>query len=284
MTPLNTTTATPTGLDDLKRTHRNIWASGDYASVAERLIDDVAPRHLLERAAIEPGMEVLDIATGTGNVAIKAAQLGARVTGLDLTPELFDRARERASAAGVTVDWVEGDAEALPFEDGRFDVVTSAFGIQFAPRHEVTAREARRVTRPGGTIGLVSWTPQGHIGRVLKAVGGRMPKPPAFASPPPLWGDEEHVRELLGGDGVELEFERAPNPFVGFASPADWVDYMADAYGPLLTARNKLAGDGRWDELRDELLALTTALDEGGPGELAIASEYLLALARIPAS
>jgi SAM-dependent methyltransferase len=226
-------------------------------------------------------MEVLDIATGTGNVAIRAAQLGARVTGLDLTPELFGRARERAAAAGVEVEWVQGDAEDMPFEDGRFDRVLSTFGIQFAPRHEVAAREAVRVTRRGGMIGLINWTPQGHIGRVLKAVGARLPKPPDYASPPPLWGDEAHVRQLFASTGVELEFERATNPFFGFGSPEDWVEFMETNYGPLLTARQKLASDGRWDELREELIALTRSLDLGGPGALRVESEYLLTLGRV---
>jgi SAM-dependent methyltransferase len=280
MTTHDISTADPSGLANLKRAHRTTWASGSYATVAERLVDDVPPRHLLERVPISPGMEVLDIATGTGNVAIRAAQLGGRVTGVDLTPELFDRARERAAAARVEVEWVEGDAEDLPFEDGRFDLVLSTFGIQFVPRHEVAAREAVRVARPGGTIGLISWTPQGHIGRVLKAVGARLPKPPDYASPPPLWGDETHVRDLFGPAGVELEVERGMNPFVGFDSADEWVEFMATNYGPLLTARAKLAPDGRWDDLRDELIALTASFDQGGPADLRVESEYLLAIGR----
>lgn len=282
MTTYDTTTADPAGLGDLKRTHRQIWASGSYATVAERLVDDVPPRHLLERVRIEPGMEVLDLAAGTGNVAIRAAARGANVTGVDLTPELFDRARERAAEAGVDVAWVEGDAENLPFEDDRFDVVLSTFGIQFAPRHEVAASEAVRVARPGGRIGLINWTPQGHIGRVLKAVGARMPRPPAYASPPPLWGDEEHVRGLFAADRVELELERATNPFAGFRSADDWVDFMAEQYGPLLAARRKLEPDGRWEELRAELIALTRSLDRGGSEGFRVDSEYLLAVGRVP--
>jgi SAM-dependent methyltransferase len=280
MTTYDVSTAGPSGLADLKRAHRRTWASGSYATVAERLIDDVPPRHLLDRVAIEPGMEVLDIAAGTGNVAIRAAERGARVTALDLTPELFVRGRERAAAAGVDVEWVEGDAEDLPFEDGRFDAVVSTFGIQFAPRHEVAAREASRVTRPGGTIGLINWTPQGHLGRVLKAVGARLPKPPDYASPPPLWGDESHVRRLFAPHGVELELERATNPFVGFHSPEDWVDFMATHYGPLVTARGRLEPDGRWQDLREELVELTASLDQGGPGALRVEAEYLLVLGR----
>lgn len=284
MKTLDTSTAGPSGLADLKRAHRGIWASGSYASVAARLIEDVPPRHLLERVPIEPGMEVLDVATGTGNVALRAAERGARVTGLDLTPELLERGAERAADAGLSLAWVEGDAEDLPFEDGSFDRVLSTFGVQFAPRHQVVARELVRVTRPGGTIGLINWTPQGHLGRVLKAVGSRLPKPPQYASPPPLWGDEEHVRELFAASGATVELERATNPFVGFGSAAEWVDFMAANYGPLLKAREKLAPDGGWEELREELVALTAALDQGEPGELRIEAEYLLACIRTPSS
>jgi SAM-dependent methyltransferase len=228
-------------------------------------------------------MEVLDLAAGTGNVAVRAAALGARVTAVDLTPELFGPGRARAAAAGVEVEWVEGDAEDLPFEDGRFDVVLSTFGIQFAPRHDVAASEAVRVTRAGGSVGFINWTPQSHIGRVLKAVGARMPKPPAYASPPPLWGDEAHVRGLLEPLGVSVTCERALNPFTGFESPQHWVDYMATNYGPLLRAREKLTPEGRWDELRAELVALTASLDRGRPGALHVDSEYLLTRGQVAA-
>lgn len=280
MKPIDTSTAGPSGLADLKRAHRGTWASGSYAAVAERLILE-PPRRLIERIGLEPGLEVLDIATGTGNAAIPAAETGARLTGLDLTPELLDHARERAAAAGVEVDWVEGDAEDLPFEDGRFDRVISTFGVQFAPRHEVVAREMVRVTRPGGTIGLVNWTPQGLIGQVLKAVGKRMPKPPDYASPPPLWGDEEHVRDLLGGE-TELELVRETASFDDFDSAEDWVSFTETAYGPLLKAREKLAPEGRWQELRGELVEIVSSLDQGGAGRFHLEAEYLLVVARVP--
>ena len=276
-----TIAARPAGLAELKQAHRAIWASGDYAAVAERMIDDVPPRHLMERVAIEPGMEVLDIAAGTGNAALRAARLGARVTALDLTPELFERGRERAAAAGVEIDWVEGDAEELPFEDGRFERVLSTFGIQFAPRHEVAAREALRVTRPGGAIGLINWTPQGLIGRILKAVGATLPKPPGYASPPPLWGDETHVDALFATEDVAIEHERTLNPFVGFGSPEEWVEFMASSYGPLLTARGKLEPAGAWQPLRDQIVAMTEAADRGVPGAMHVDSEYLLTLIRV---
>jgi SAM-dependent methyltransferase len=280
MKPIETSTAGPSGLADLKRAHRGTWASGSYAAVAERLILE-PPYRLIERIGLEPGLEVLDVATGTGNAAIPAAKAGARVTGLDLTPELLDHARERAAAAGVEVEWVEGDAEDLPFEDGSFDRVISTFGIQFAPRHEVVARELLRVTRPGGVIGLVNWTPRGLIGQVLKAVGKRLPTPPEYASPPPLWGDEEHVRGLLG-DEAELEFERRTASFDDFGSAEDWVAFMEVAYGPLLKARERLSPEGRWQELREELVGIVSSLDEGGAGRFHVESEYLIAVARVP--
>ena len=136
-------------VEDLKRTHRATWAAGDYAAVAER-IDEVPPRDLLERVPVRQYDDVLDVATGTGNVALPAAAAGGDVIGLDITPELFDTARRRAAERGVAVDWVEGDAEDLPFGDESFDVVLSVFGVQFAPRHRVVAEELARVTRPGG--------------------------------------------------------------------------------------------------------------------------------------
>jgi ubiquinone/menaquinone biosynthesis C-methylase UbiE len=168
-----------TTLMDLKHTHRLTWAAGDYAAVAEH-IDAVPPRDLLNRVAIAPGDDVLDVATGTGNVALRAAAAGARVVGLDLTPELFVTARRRAADPyRVTVEWIEGDAEELPFADASFDHVLSVFGVQFAPRHDVVAGELARVCRPGGHVGLVNWTPTGVIGELFTIMSGYLPAPPA---------------------------------------------------------------------------------------------------------
>jgi len=155
---------------ELKQTHRATWAAGDYAAVAE-VIDEAPPRDLLDRVGVSPGEDVLDVATGTGNIALRAAAAGAHVIGLDLTPELFETARRRAAEQSVVIDWIEGDAEELPFEDGRFDRVLSAFGVQFAPHHEIVAHELARVTRPGGRIGLVNWTPTGQVGELFKIMG-----------------------------------------------------------------------------------------------------------------
>jgi ubiquinone/menaquinone biosynthesis C-methylase UbiE len=155
---------------------RATWAAGGYA---------VPPRDLLDRAGVEPGMDVLDVATGTGDVALRAAALGCRVVGLDRTPERFETARRRAVWHDVVVDWVEGDAEHLPFEDASFDRVFSAFGVPFARRHAIVARELVRVCRPGGRIGLVDWMPSGQAG----------------------------ARALFAGTGVELEFARGQSPW-----------------------------------------------------------------------
>jgi SAM-dependent methyltransferase len=265
-----------TAVADLKRVHRATWAAGDYAAVAE-VIDAVPPRDVLDRVGVEPGMDVLDVATGTGNVALRAAALGGQVVGLDLTPELFDTARRRAEWHDVVVDWVEGDAEHLPFEDASFDRVFSAFGVQFAPRHAVVAQELARVCRPGGRIGLVSWTPSGQVGELFKIMGRYLPAPPAFASPPPLWGDEAHVRALFAGTGVELEFARGHNPW-RFPSAEHYVAFMESNYGPTLKARERLTTDGTWDDCRAEIVAMAERRNEASDGGLLMQAEYLVVI------
>jgi SAM-dependent methyltransferase len=266
-----------TTITDLKSAHRATWASGDYAAVAE-LIDEVPPRDLLARTAVTPGLEVLDVATGTGNIALRAAAAGAQVVGLDLTPELFETARRRAASQGVAVDWVEGDAEGLPFDDGAFDLVLSAFGVQFAPRHEAVAAELARVCRPGGRLGLVNWTPEGFIGELLGIIGGYMPAPPEFASPPPKWGSEDHVRTLLE-DAFELEFARGHTPWA-FDSADGWVAFMQSRYGPMLKARERLTADGLWDECRAEMVAMAERRNEATDGRLLVPAEYLVVTGR----
>jgi SAM-dependent methyltransferase len=264
-------------IEELKAAHRATWASGDYAAVADAFVGEVG-RAAVALAAIAPGAEVLDVATGSGNAAIPAAVAGGRVTGLDLVPELLDVAGERAGEAGVEIEWVEGDAEALPFADERFDTVLSVLGVQFAPRHEVTARELARVLRRGGTLVLASWTPGGFIGQLFRTMAPYLPEPPAGAAPPPLYGDADHVRALFGRTGVELTFETRSAAFWA-DSPAAFVDYMADHYGPVLKARARLAPEGRWDRLRADLIALGEEANVAEDGFRA-PSEYLLALGR----
>ena len=265
-----------TPVAELKLAHRATWAAGDYAAVA-RHIDDVPPADLLARMDIRPGQNVLDVAAGTGNIAIRAAAAGAQVVGLDLTPELFETARARAAAYHVTVDWVEGDAEELPYEDESFDRVLSAFGVQFAPRHQIVANELAGVTRPGGRIGLVNWTPEGLIGQLFKIMGAYMPAPPAYASPPPLWGSESHVRNLFQEAPVVLEFARGTNPW-RFESPEAWVSFMETAYGPTVKARAKLSAEGRWEACRADMLALAERSNEATDGSLHMEAEYLITI------
>ena len=263
-------------IEAVKEAHRKTWASGDYAAIAE-LVTDVGER-VVERADVRAGSAVLDVAAGTGNASIPAARAGAHVVATDLTPELFTTGRERARRVGVELEWIAADAEDLPFEDERFDYVLSSLGVQFAPRHEVVASELVRVCRAGGTIALGNWAVDGYIGRFWTVMGPYMPPPPAFASPPAAWGRPEHVEQLFAEHPVELTFERYVLEFTA-DSAAAFVDTLADFYGPLLQARNKLTTAGRWDALRDELIALSNELNQDGSGFRA-PSEYLVTLAR----
>ena len=261
----------------LKEAHRRTWASGDYARVAD-MVTDVGER-VVERAGVHSGAEVLDVAAGTGNASIPAAQAGARVIASDLTPELFTAGRRRADRAGVPVEWVAADAEDLPFEDERFDYVLSSLGVQFVPRHEIVASELVRVCRPGGTIALGNWAADGYIGRFWKIMGPYMPPPPEYASPPASWGDREHVERLFAGHPVELTFEHDALEFEADSAGA-FIDLLADFYGPLLQARNKLSADGRWETLRGELIALSNELNTARDGRFRAPSQYLVTLAR----
>ena len=263
-----------TAVAELKSAHRTMWAAGNYAAVAE-LIDDAPPRDLLAGVELSAGQEVLDVASGTGNIALRAAAAGATVVGLDLTPELFATARRRAAEQRLAVDWVEGDAEQLPFADERFDRVLSAFGVQFAPRHKVVAEELARVCRPGGRIGVVSWTPEGQIGELFKIMGSYLPAPPDYASPPALWGSEEHVRDLFADSHVELEFTRGQNPW-RFDSAEHYVVFMETQYGPTLKARERLAAEGRWEECREQIHAMAERRNEATDGSLLMHAEYLV--------
>ncbi|HEX5955685.1 MAG TPA: class I SAM-dependent methyltransferase, partial [Solirubrobacterales bacterium] len=161
--------------------------------MVETFLLPLGPR-LVEACGIGPGMNVLDVAAGTGNASIPAAKMGANVTASDLTPELLEAGRARAEAEGLTLEWVEADAENLPFGDGSFDVVMSSIGAMFAPHHQEVADELVRVCRPGGTIGLLSWTPEGMIGARVRTMAPFAPPPPPGAQPPPLWGSEDHQR------------------------------------------------------------------------------------------
>jgi SAM-dependent methyltransferase len=262
-----------------KQTQRRIWSSGNYPEVAH-MIESAAER-LVAAADVQPGQDVLDVATGSGNVALLAAQRGARVTGLDITPELFEAARRRASEAGVEIDWVEGDAEELPYQDDSFDRVLSAFGTMFAPRHEVAAAELVRVAKPGGVIAVAAWTPEGTNGQMFRTVGAHMPPPPPELKPPFLWGDEQYIRSLFEPHGVELEFEHGKVAFEDESIEA-WLAYGEEKLGPMVMARAALEPQGKWDALRADLEALYQRDNLNTDGTFRVEPEYLVTVGRVP--
>jgi SAM-dependent methyltransferase len=264
-------------LQALKGAHRKTWASGDYPRIAE-LVTDVGER-VVERAGVRPGSDVLDVAAGTGNAAIPAARAGAHVIATDLTPELFTAGRRRAREAGVEIEWIEADAEDLPFDDERFDYVLSSIGVQFAPRHEVVARELVRVCRSGGSIVLGNWAADGYIGRLWTIMGPYLPPPPDFASPPAGWGRIDHVDRLFSGYPVDVTSERYALDFTA-DSPVEFVDMLADNYGPMLQARNKLTPIGKWGPLSDEIIALSNELNVASDGLFRAPSAYIVTFAR----
>ncbi len=264
----------------IKQGQRTMWTAGDYPEVARRI--ESVGEFVAERAGAGPGIELLDVATGSGNVSIPAAQAGASVTGLDLTPKLLEAQRARAKAAGVEVKLVEGDAEELPFADAAFDRVTSCFGVMFAPRHDVAAAELVRVARPGGRIVVAAWTPEGFVGRNFRTSAGFLPPPPPELKPPVMWGVEEHVRELFASSGAELSFELRTVTFAG-ESPEQWLSNDEQILGPAVMAKAALEPQGRYEELRSTMLALHEDANEADDGSFKVASEYLLTVAELPA-
>ncbi len=262
----------------LRERNLAVWSSGDWDEVASN-VAPVGPR-LLDRLPVTAGTRLLDVGTGSGgSVAIPAAERGAVVTGSDITDAWFPAARRRAAEAGVDVEWVVGDAAELPFADDSFDVVTSTFGHMFAPDHAAAAGELARVCRPGGTVGLCCWTPEGKIGRMFIRLAGHMPPPPEGFQPPPLWGVESHVRGLLAPLGFDLELSRE-NVVMTFSSPADQGDHMERNFGPLVSAKAAL-GDG-WPAVRADFDAFMLEMNEADDGTLKTTNEYLEIVGRLP--
>jgi ubiquinone/menaquinone biosynthesis C-methylase UbiE len=266
---------------ELKERHRKMWALGDYPSIAREMVAPLGER-LVAAAGIAAGQRVLDVGAGTGNAAIPAAERGAAVVASDLTPELFEDGRARAAERGVELEWTQADAEALPFADGEFDVVMSCIGAMFAPHHEDVARELARVCRPGGTIAMINWTPEGMIGDVFRTMGPFMPAPPPGATPPPRWGSEDHVRELFGDTVTDLHMGRDVLPVMQFEEPVEYRDYFKARYGPTIVAyRNVADQPDRTRELDDAFARLTEERNLAAPGEPArFEMEYLVVVAR----
>ena len=276
---MNASTGTESPNPELRQKHRKMWASGDYPSMVETFLTPLGPR-LVEFAGIGPGQRVLDVAAGTGNASIPAAQAGADVVASDLTPELFEAGRARAAAAGVELEWAEADAHDLPFEDASFDTVISSIGVMFAPFHQTAADELVRVCRPGGTIGLLSWTPEGMIGALFRAMGGFMPPPPPGAQPPPLWGGEDHLRELFG-DRAELEkVEKGVLEVTAFERPDDYGEHFKGLYGPTIAARANAEKEGRAEEFDQVLSEFCAEWNRGSDEDARFEMEYLLTAGR----
>jgi SAM-dependent methyltransferase len=261
----------------LKAKHRAMWALGDYPAVAAEVIPDLGAV-VVDACGVAAGQRVLDVAAGSGNAAIPAAATGADVVASDLTPEMFEAGRRAAAARGVELRWQEADAENLPFADGEFDVVLSCVGAMFAPHHQAVADEMLRVCRPGGTIGLISWTPGGFVGQMFAVMKPYVAPPPPGAQPPLLWGDEAHVRGLFG-DGVTDVAARAQDVRVDrVAAPEEFPDYFKRYYGPTTAAYRGLADQPeRAAQLDRELADLARRY---GAGSGPMGWEYLLFTAR----
>ena len=258
----------------LKAKHRAMWALGDYPAVAIDLIAELGPA-LVAASGVRAGHRVLDVGAGTGNAAVPAALAGATVVASDLTPELFVVGRQFAARHGAQLTWEEGDAEALPYDDGSFDVILSCVGVMFAPHHQRAADELVRVCRPGGTIGLLAWTPESFVGQLFKVMKPYAPPPPPGAQPPPLWGDERHVAALLG-DRVGHMQARRQSVMIPFATGAGFRDYFKQRYGPTIAVyRNLSADDERVTEL-DRALAELGEQNLVATGTATMSWEYQL--------
>ena len=239
-------------LSEEKQRARALWSAGDYHHVSTLVAS--AGELAADRAELSGDEDVLDVACGSGNATIPAARSGARVTGLDLTPDLLERGKALAKDAGVEIEWVEGDAEQLPYDDESFDVVLSVFGVMFAPDHRRTAAEVARVLRPGGRMVLCNWAPEGETGKMFKLVASHMPAPPQGFQSPVLWGTEDHVRSLFEGTGIEPSFDPA-EVIWSFDSADGAFNTYLDKFGPVIKAKETLEPEGKWEGLEGDLRA-----------------------------
>jgi SAM-dependent methyltransferase len=283
---MNTTFITPSITDTpedraLKAKHAAMWASGSYRTVADEIVAPLGGI-LVETVDVQPGQRVLDVAAGTGTSAIPAVRRGAEVTATDLTPELLDVGRATAegldpSTGSGSIEWRTADAEALPYDDASFDVVLSAIGVMFTPHHQQAADELVRVCRPGGTLGLLSWTPEGFIGQMFATMKPYAPPPPPGASPAPLWGRADHVRDLLGDRVTDLVAHQQSLRVERFDTGAEFRDFFKTNYGPTIAVYRFIAGDASKVAALDADLA---ALGDRFITDGVMGWEYLLVTAR----
>ena len=261
-------------VDEFRQRTRATWAAGDWDSFSST-IKPVGER-VLTAMTIEPGTELLDVGTGSGgNIAIPAAQRGAKVVGVDLTPELFEHARRRAAEAGVEVAWVEGDAQDLPFADASFDRVVSTFGAMFAPDHARAASELVRVCRPAGEVVMTTWVTDGFAGELFKLSGAFMPPLPPGVQPPPLWGVEDHINEVFTAAGASPSVARESVRFT-FPSLDECLQSYFEELGPCVMARTTLEPEGRWEEFMDDFADLVRRFNGADDATVDISSDYLV--------
>ncbi len=262
-------------MEALKGKLRATWIAGDFGEIAKSIEHGAV--EFVSRLNLKPGTKVLDVATGTGNLAIPAAKTGADVTGIDIAPNLIEQAIERAKAEGVEAKFEVGDAEALPYEDNTFDVVMTMFGAMFAPRPDVTAAELIRVTKPGGIIAMANWTPAAFTGQMFKTGAKHVPPPPNMPSPV-LWGTEDAVRERLGDGVTDLKMTPTKIHFHYEFGPEQVVEHFRKYFGPTQKAFDSLDEAGQ-AALRKDLVDLWTSANSATDGTTDVESEYLEVIA-----
>ena len=265
---------TALSLEEVKSRQQKTWSSGDYGKIAWVTVP--LAEALCEAVSLRPGAAVLDVATGTGHVALAAARRFCAVTAIDYVPALLRQARARASAEQLQVEFRDADAEELPWTGASFDYVLSAIGVMFTADHQRAADELLRVCRSGGVVGLANWTPTGFVGQMLKLVGRHVPPPPGV-QPPTRWGTEEGMRELLGAGASELAFATA-TVRQRFPSPEFFADFFLNYYGPTYKASEALTEEGK-RAFRDDLIALATVSNDATDGTMVNDWEFLITVA-----
>ncbi|HEX7058788.1 MAG TPA: methyltransferase domain-containing protein [Solirubrobacterales bacterium] len=262
-------------LQAVGKVQQKTWSEGDFAMVAGLIV--MVAEELAESLEIVPGEQVLDVACGSGNGAIAAARRAwGNTTGVDFVPSLLERGRERAAAERLDIEFVEGDAVDLPFEDNGFDVVMSIFGAMFAADQHKAAEELLRVCKPGGRIGMANWVPDGAVGSMFKTIAKHAPPPPGVDSPL-LWGTEDRLRELFGDGIADLQVERAVSR-QPFRSPEHWLDFFRTYFGPTKMAFERVGSEGE-EALAADLIAFLEASNTAGDRALVLEAEYLRVIA-----
>jgi SAM-dependent methyltransferase len=258
-------------LGAVTQVQQQIWSRGDFAAVGVRI--QVTAEQLVDAVDVIPGERVLDVACGAGNAAISASRRFADSVGLDYVPALLERGQERAAAEHFEIEFVEGDAQALPFDDASFDVVLSIFGAMFAPDQKKTASELLRVCKPGGRVGMCNWMPDGNIGSMFKTVASHAPPPPGVPSPL-VWGTEDGLRELFG-DGISSLEANPTETKMAYLSPEHWLEYFKQWFGPINMAFERLGDGPEADALTEDLLSLWRGANMAGDRALLAPVQYL---------